>query len=99
MADSSTGGVVLKADDGTAYFIRDEILEACKLEGEYLENAKPVLEEGDVEGFALNARETQFTSVANYASNPGLPAMKPRPGGGGIDLGKVSHESTIMCPW
>lgn len=98
MADSSTGGIVLKADDGTAYFIRDEILEACKLEGEYLENAQPVLAENDVEGFALNARQTQFTSVANFASNPGLPAVQQKPGAG-IDLAKVSHQSTVMCPW
>lgn len=96
MAD---GGIVLRGDDGSAYFIRDEILDACKLEGEYLEAAKPVLDDdAEVEGFALNARATQFKSVGNFSANPGITsiaqAKKP-----GVDLSKVNVQSTVMCPW
>ena len=92
MAD---GGIVLKGDDGSAYFIRDEILDACKLEGEYLEAAQPLLDDdADVEGFAMNSRATSFKSVGNFSGQPmpDIGSMK-QPGV------NVRAESTIMCPW
>ncbi len=98
---SEAGGVVLKGDDGTVYFIRDEILAACQLEGEYLEAAQPLIngEEPEVEGFALNVRQNSFSSIGSFGSPVGI-----SPKGAGIaspklDLGNVGIESTIMCPW
>jgi len=99
---SEQGGVVLRADDGTAYFIRDEILEACKLEGPYLEAAQPILngEEAEVEGFAMTARSTTFTSVASFSGPPlGLQTGLPLDQAPKLDLGRVGRESTVMCPW
>lgn len=98
MAES--GGIVLKSDDGTAYFIRDEILEACKLEGEYLDAAKPILsgDEAEVEGFAMTTRATSFTAVGNF-SGPPVGMKSPTLAGPQLDLGKISIESTVMCPW
>ena len=54
-------------------------------------------EDADVEGFALNARATTFTSVGNFSSNPGIGMVKTQQPG--IDLAKVNVQSTVMCPW
>jgi len=98
---SEAGGVVLKGDDGTVYFIRDEILAACKLEGEYLEAAQPIVngEEPEVEGFALNVRQNSFSSVGSFSAPSSFRAKAAGVASPKLDLGNVGIESTIMCPW
>jgi hypothetical protein len=98
---SESGGIVLKGDDGSVYFIRDEILEAAKLEGEYLEAAQPVIDAGDaeVEGFALNARSDSFTSIGSFGANPIQPQIQVQAQNPVADLGKIKQMSTVMCPW
>ncbi len=98
---SETGGHVLKGDDGSVYFIRDDILEACKLEGEYLEGALPLLDggEAEVEGFAFrrSASTMNFSSVGQFQVPQGQflaeqTQIKP------LDLSKYG-SGTVMCPW
>jgi len=90
-----SGGTFLRGDDGSLYFVRDEILEACKVEGEHLENATKVLdEEGEVEGFAFNATSVATVKPIRYVDT----ALIARPGAQipNLDLGSYS---TVMCPW
>ncbi len=100
---SDAGGIVLKGDDGSLYFIRDEILAAAKLEGEYLEAATPIIEaaEPEVEGFGLNIRGGSFAPVGNFNAPGGIaPGGFGKLGNPGADLaGKISSGGTIMCPW
>lgn len=91
----------MKADDGSLYFIRDEILDACKVEGEYLEDTQKLADsDGDVEGFAFSARAQNFTQVANYSSpNLNLKAQGVLGNDFGAIADKVNNMSTVMCPW
>lgn len=86
---------ILRGDDGSLYFIRDEVLAACKVEGEYLERVNGMIEEqeGEVEGFAfsLQASTPAAAGLQNVAYMRGNLAS---PEG----LGRAS-TSTIMCPW
>lgn len=95
MADA--GGLLLKSDDGSLYFIRDEVLAACKVEGEYLEAVEAAANESEVEGFAFSARPQRFNQVNNFSS-PNLDLKASQLGVPNL-AGKVSSEGTIMCPW
>ena len=82
------GGYVFRGDDGSLYLIRDEILEACKMDGGDLEFARS--QEGDVEGFAIST-SGPFSSFARVDYS-----VAPTFGGGGGGLGV---RDTIMCGW
>ena len=89
----AAGGLVIKTQDGTTYFIRDEILDACKVADDELEVTEAMVEEsGDVEGFALSlVQPVQIgTSVA------ALPAITPNLKGTGIPW---YANTTSMCCW
>lgn len=93
MADTP-GGTVLRAEDGSVYFIRDEVLAACKVEGEHLAQLEQNLAgDAEVEGFALNLSSTSTLSSTSLTS-PTLSALSPT-----IKKDFGSIESTIMCPW
>jgi hypothetical protein len=93
-------GTILRGDDGSLYFIRDEVLEACKVEGEYVDRVQHMLDgEAEVEGFfsfnlapatdsLLGALQplgyAQTSTGSTLASRP---AVTDRAG------------STLMCPW
>jgi hypothetical protein len=86
-------GTILRGDDGSLYFIRDEVLAACKVEGEYLDRVNKMLgsEEQEVEGFSFNLTPTQPTQLQplGYAE-------------GSLVAGKAAVRQagdTIMCPW
>lgn len=88
------GGIVIKGQDGSTYFIRDEILEACKVADDELAVTEAMIEDSDdVGGFSLNFSQpvqynqtAQIQSKFNTAPNVAIP-----------DLGK--SMSTIMCCW
>lgn len=93
MADTP-GGTVLRSEDGSVYFIRDEVLAACKVEGEHLTQLEQNLAgDAEVEGFALNLSSTSTLSSTSLTS-PTLSALSPT-----IKKDFGSIESTIMCPW
>jgi len=90
-------GTILRGDDGSLYFIRDEVLAACKVEGEYLDRVQQMLGGGEqeVQGFSFNLAP---------ASDSGLNSVKPVGYAQGSLIGSnavsVKHAGdTIMCPW
>ena len=93
---SERGGILLKADDGSLYFVRDEILAACKVEAPYLEDTQRIADDdADVEGFAFSARPQQFTLVKNFTS----PTLDVKLNNSFWESGLGSADTTIMCPW
>jgi hypothetical protein len=64
MADP--GGIFVKSDDGALYFVRDELLASCKVEGEDLEKWGPVVDgqTPEVEGFSANLQMHAQTTPA-----------------------------------
>ncbi len=92
MAD---GGVVAKGPDGSIYFLRDEILEAAKVDGEELDEMKSLAEGSEVEGFAMDfsAMTTQIEFVGKIGEAQ-LLARNP-----GYRIPDLSSYSTVMCPW
>jgi hypothetical protein len=91
-------GTILRGDDGSLYFIRDEVLEACKVEGEYVDRVNQILEghDGEVQGFSFNLSPGSGSLLGSlqplgYAQMPGsgLTASRAVKGAG----------STLMCPW
>jgi hypothetical protein len=86
----AAGGTIFRGSDGSFYLIRDEVLEACRLEGVYLERAEQALaaEESEVEGFALSTGSTDIQPMKYVQGNlaPRLPGGRP-------------PYDTIMCPW
>ena len=94
-------GTILRDEDGSLYFIRDEVLEACKAEGEHLKHVKDFLdaqedEEHDVEGFSFklaSANESKLSSITpvGYAQGSLL---------SGKSAATIKQAGdTIMCPW
>ncbi len=92
----AAGGLVIRTQDGATYFIRDEILEACKVADEELAVTEAMIEESDdVAGFSLNfATPVQYNNTAPLA---GKFNVQPQLAPGIADLGK--NMSTIMCCW
>lgn len=92
------GGTIIRADDGSLYFIRDEILAACKVEGEYLDHVNAILDadSDEVGGFSFQTTSS-FVQPVSYIRGDLLKQ-------GGVDTQKLqefsnSAASTIMCPW
>jgi hypothetical protein len=81
--------IVLRLPDGSTYFIRKEILDACKVtEEDSLALVEGVLEGSDeVSGFALNVQQPSANVVSVKGSwETGLARPYPYP-------------TTVMCPW
>jgi hypothetical protein len=87
-------GTILRGDDGSLYFIRDEVLSACKVEGEYLDRVNKMLgnEESEVEGFSFNLTPVQPAQLqpVGYAQGSLL---------AGRSAAVKQAGDTIMCPW
>lgn len=86
-----SGGTYLRGEDGSLYFIRDEVLDACKVEGEQRERAEGLLTsdgESEVEGFAFNASVAPTLVPIKYIAAPQL-TLKP-------DQLRTA-QSTLMC--
>src|ERR1700737_2879019 len=94
-------GTILRGDDGSLYFIRDEILSACKGGGEYLQRVNQMLEseENEVQGFSFNlapASQSTLSSITpvGYANG----ALVGVTGPNAAERIKQAGD-TIMCPW
>jgi hypothetical protein len=94
MADP--GGIFVKSDDGALYFVRDELLASCKVEGEDLEKWGPVVDgqTPEVEGFSANLQMHAQTTPAVRINSAELKVSNPI---GGLDLRRT--YDTVMCPW
>ncbi len=85
MAEEHEGGVVLRGDDGSLYFIRESTLAACKAEGEFVDRVNEMVEGSEVEGYALTT--TSLSTVTTVSStSTSTPTVKPA-------------GTTMMCPW
>jgi hypothetical protein len=94
-----SGGTFLRGEDGSLYFVRDEVLEACKVEGEHLDYANQMLDadgDAEVEGFAFNVSGAPQLQPIRYVDSPNI-GMQPNGALMRPDIGAVS--STVMCPW
>lgn len=88
-SSQNTSGTIIRGADGSLYFIRDEVLQACKVtEPEMQQFIDQLVNEhqGEVSGFSLSSGLVQ-QSIA---------LQGPFSGGGVNPLGAVA--STIMCP-
>ena len=83
MAEEHEGGVVLRGDDGSLYFIRESTLAACKAEGEYVDRVNEMVEGSEVEGYALT---TTSLSTVTTVSTITPTSVK-------------TSMTTVMCPW
>lgn len=90
----AAGGVIAKGDDGSIYFIRDEILDACKVDGEELGEITSLAEGSEVEGFAMDFA-APVTNVQFVGKIDSAQLLRRNPGYN-LDLRSVS---TVMCPW
>lgn len=107
MAENTPSGLFVKGDDGTLYFLRDELLEAAKVEGEDLERWGPVVDgdEPEVEGFSLDFDVKPFSVQSILVSGAQLAAPSGQHNfnqAGGSPSGGVIRRvtySTVMCPW
>lgn len=84
--ETPPSGYVLRGNDGSLYLIRDEILEACKMDGQDLEYAQEqdARPRGEVERFEIS--EGPFSELArvDYKQAPRWQA---------------AASSTTMCGW
>lgn len=98
-AQESSGGVVLRGDDGSLYFIRDEVLALCKTEGEYTEQLEKALEDGDeVSGFSMDLGGRGSIESLGVVSF-GKPNLGRSSGFEAKALPGMDKQSTLMCPW
>lgn len=101
MADSARGGTVLRGEDGTLYFIRDEKLAEYQIKGEGLERMQGLLADasgGDVAGFDFRSTyESEETPIEplKYVSGDLLQNDPPE----GEDALSVAASKSVMCPW
>jgi hypothetical protein len=90
------GGTVLRGNDGSLYFIRDELLEQCKVTGEHLDHLNGLLEKssGEVEGFLFLAEATGGVVEGSLAYVQGDALTRPEP-----NAPAAMSVQTLMCPW
>jgi hypothetical protein len=83
------GGIQFTTADGT-YFVRDEVLSACKLEGEELEGAEK----------DLAADHESAVTDSMRLDRDDMPALEFSTVGGGEDeLASREIAPTVMCCW
>jgi hypothetical protein len=101
----STDGVVYRSQDGTMYFIRNEILDLCKVEPEFEADTEKMLGgKGKGQGGGKGQEFVQPVRIdANDSGFEHSANVKPRVFETGIESralvagGQVG--STIMCCW
>ena len=86
-------GMFVRLPDGSTYFFRKEILDACKVtEEQALKFADATLEGTDeVSGFGFNVMEPSV-QVANVSG-------RLQPSSSSLTTDLASRPRTVMCPW
>jgi len=85
MADQQTGGTVLRGADGSIYFIRNEVLDACRQPPEMAKQLEELMaSENEVQGFSIDT-STDLQAIGQLSG--------PMSGSVG-----ALPRSTIMCP-
>jgi hypothetical protein len=91
-------GAVIRSSDGSMYFIRQEILEACRVQPDEVDDTQRMLDEseGEVSGFAfstgpiLSVTPVQLNNPAGAQTNLQSQLANFNPG---------KSMSTVMCCW
>ncbi len=90
-----TGGTVLRGNDGSLYFVRDELLAQCRVEGEYVDRLNKILDQstGEVEGFVFDVQPSgELEGSIAYVQGDALSRSEPQ-------MPAAKMMSTLMCPW
>ena len=103
MAENVQKGTVLKTGDGTTYFIREEILELCRVPDEDLAVTEQMLDEqgSDVSGFALGGDNLVTAQPVSYGTgiDSGISVSPNILSSQQLTARIGARESTIMCCW
>ncbi|GAA4402861.1 hypothetical protein GCM10023168_13790 [Fodinibacter luteus] len=98
------GGLHFRLDDGSVYFIRSEVLEACKLSGEELEGAERDLGERGTKsrdlgkaGAKVKARTPAVTESVFIERD--MPPLEFSPIGEAKLGASLKVAPTVMCCW
>jgi hypothetical protein len=103
MAENVQQGTVLKTGDGSTYFIRQEILDLCRVPDEDLAVTEQMVDEqsSDVQGFALGSGN--LVTAQPVAYGPGIDSgisVSPNILSQQDLTARIgARESTIMCCW
>ena len=91
---ASDGGTVFRGSDGSLYFVRDEMLDALKVEGEGLERLDATLKDTK-----SASKDTGSIKPVGYVKGS-LLRQDPRNTVARAKSSKLTaRSSTIMCPW
>jgi hypothetical protein len=82
-------GLHFRLDDGSVYFIRDEVLQACKVSGEELEGAERDLKKG---------QGKPAIKDSTYIEREMAP-LEFAPIGDEKSMAGVAVAPTVMCCW
>lgn len=95
---SGGGGTVFKGADGSLYFVRDELLETLKVEGEAAQKLQEVMKSGGVKAAAAPSSSAGSIKAAGYVK--GALLKDPRNTPSALKAARTrARASTIMCPW
>jgi hypothetical protein len=94
------GGTVFRGPDGSLYFVRDELLDALRVEGEGKERLEEALQgkSTGVETFAEGKESRQGVKSLGYVRGS-LLRQDPRNMAAKLPDKEKVAVSTVMCPW
>jgi hypothetical protein len=94
------GGTVLRGDDGTVYFIRDELLATLAVDDQGVDRLQSVMSEGGDSG-KVGPPEARGQATGSQAEVLGYVSgdlLKDQPDDDRI-VPVAAAKSTYMCPW
>jgi hypothetical protein len=98
VAEEFRGGTVLRGADGALYFIREELLEACRMEGDGAARAQQILDER--KGASETERLVQPVAfIGGDLMGKDAPAYSAYRAQPTADFYQNIRASTTMCPW
>jgi hypothetical protein len=92
------GGTVLRGNDGTVYFIRDELLATLAVDAQGSEKVQGILREGGQSGQVGPAEEAAKKGQAEVLGYVSGDLLKDQPDDDRI-VPVAAAKSTYMCPW
>src|SRR5687767_14090204 len=93
------GGLHFRTDDGSVYFIRTELLDACKLSGEELEGAERDLgERGEKTRDVGKAKGRKSAITESVFIEREMLPLEFSPIGDNVG-GSLKVAPTVMCCW
>ncbi len=96
-AGTPANGIAMRGADGSLYFIREEVMEACRVTEKDMADALGQLLGGqrDVAGFSAATMEFNDAVRVSDSTARAASATQANPALEGL----ARRTSTIMCPW